>query len=982
MFPKKKNSKKSTAVKSARLIKKNKLSLTKEKPALPAIAKAAAGKRTKRVLKKKIARKKTANKKKPIKKITPRQSSSATKISPRSTKDNWELKIFEFTEDDQELELNHSPEELAVETLEPAAATTSAPPVNPPAKQSTEVLIKVNHAQRQPSSVYRPSVLDLKNLSGKTQIKPESYDLSFLAKFEDSPQTTFYQIFSWPEDTAAQDNSLIRKLRLFLNLTAIAWLLYLSLLAYQLLQPVSQGLFKIISFIARSFAEHIATIGSSLKLFFLVLTGQAKFSPDNFLYPERLSVQPNIFALVRPVATRTVGFNSLAFKSAGLFILIALVIALPIKGLALLDEVSVEKQKVLGVSETAYSTLQLALEDIKNYSWISASSRFAESHEQFSELAIEFADLNSGWKKFLLLLPVVKTKIHTAESLVAIGVDLSRLGEELSQLLYLLQTSDDSVTVTQKISVIRKSIDNIQVIEDRINTSFSQVSINALPEDRRAEVLGLKNTLPKLFSSLDQVDELLGFAYQVLGGDKQQKYLLIFQNSDEIRPTGGFMGSLSTVDIYQGKVMSMATPTGGPYDWQGWLTEKTIAPRPLWIVNPVWQFQDANWFYNYPSTVEKVLKFYHQTEPAVVDGVIAVNSYVLPQILEIVGPVELPDYNKVLTPENVLLEIQKAVELEYDRLENQPKKIIGDLLAVIVQRLAAGEKGNLMTFLELTNQSLLEREVQMYFIDPSLQAKVKEWGWNGQAVETSGDYLAVINTNIAGAKTDKFMLLEMHLSSEINLAGEIINTLTITRTNDGIPGDIFYGHNNVNYLRVYVPLGSQLLSAAGDFEPPADEFFELPDPEAIIDQTLQKHVTNSFYDEELGIRITEEFGKTAFAGWLQTNLAEVNTVTFVYKLPFTVRNINTKTDNSLVNEFNRFLQYLGIDIEAGNKNWHTFYWQKQSGQRNTTATYTLSYPPEWSVDYTSLPGYKQRNSINYQMPLTQDFNNGVLFGIE
>lgn len=99
-----------------------------------------------------------------------------------------------------------------------------------------------------------------------------------------------------------------------------------------------------------------------------------------------------------------------------------------------------------------------------------------------------------------------------------------------------------------------------------------------MPDDIQDDVRLLKNNLPQLFSSLEQVDELLDFSYKVLGGDKQQRYLLVFQNSDELRPTGGFMGSLSIVDVYQGKILNSETPTGGPYDWQGWLKEKPWLP--------------------------------------------------------------------------------------------------------------------------------------------------------------------------------------------------------------------------------------------------------------------------------------------------------------------------------------------------------------------------------------------------------------------
>ena len=94
------------------------------------------------------------------------------------------------------------------------------------------------------------------------------------------------------------------------------------------------------------------------------------------------------------------------------------------------------------------------------------------------------------------------------------------------------------------------------------------------------------NEIVSLSSALDSVF-----------GDKQLKrYLIVFQNNNEIRPTGGFMGSFALVDIQKGKILNIDIPGGGTYDLKGQMKKEVEPPLPLQLSNNRWEFQDANWF--------------------------------------------------------------------------------------------------------------------------------------------------------------------------------------------------------------------------------------------------------------------------------------------------------------------------------------------------------------------------------------------------
>ncbi|MFH1226013.1 MAG: hypothetical protein V1684_01845, partial [bacterium] len=92
-------------------------------------------------------------------------------------------------------------------------------------------------------------------------------------------------------------------------------------------------------------------------------------------------------------------------------------------------------------------------------------------------------------------------------------------------------------------------------------------------------------------------------------------------------------------------------------------------------------------------------------------------------------------------------------------------------------------------------------------------------------------------------------------------------------------------YKNVDYLRVYLPQGSELISASG-FVKPADNYF-LPAPEHYqADADLTRIETAVKIDSSSQTRISHEFGKTVFGNWVQTDLGETSVVVLKYRLPF------------------------------------------------------------------------------------------------
>lgn len=482
--------------------------------------------------------------------------------------------------------------------------------------------------------------------------------------------------------------------------------------------------------------------------------------------------------------------------------------------------------------------------------------------------------------------------------------------------------------------------------------AVSNVDPEKLPTELRTRVTLLKTTLAQGEYAVRELQSLVNLGVAVLGHDRPRTYLFVFQNQTELRPTGGFMGSIAEVIFDRGELRSIRVPGGGPYDLRNQLLARVRPPEPLGLVSSRWEFQDANWFPDFPTSAEKINWFWSQSNQPTLDGVIAINATVLQSLLTLTGPVTLSEYGKTFDADNVLLELQKSVELEYDKAENKPKKIIGDLLPAILEKMKATDHTQMLRYAQAFGTALETKEMQVWFRDPEEQAQMTELHWDGAFPAVVGDTLAVNEANIGGQKTDAVIDEQVTHDIAIQEDGSIVDTLTLVRRHNGLSGELFHGANNVAYVRAYVPQGSILLSATG-FQPPPTTAFKQPLAEDLPDADVTAYEQGLQIDPS-GVRVTQEFGRTAYGGWVQLGPGKVSETTYRYKLPFTAFELAERLKVSVpgaepVATADRAAYFLSI--------------VSQSGKPGRGLIIRLQVPVRWQLAWTNQK-WQLRNGIH------------------
>ena len=597
--------------------------------------------------------------------------------------------------------------------------------------------------------------------------------------------------------------------------------------------------------------------------------------------------------------------------------------------------------------------------------------------QNFSQAQKEFSGINFLAQEAFKIVPQVNKQFITAKKLVEIGQKLSASAVLITDTLSQINSSstDQNQNLTDKLSALKDSLNLVLPDIKLANQDLNDIYLNEIPQEYQSKIELLQTNLPVLEKNITKFINYSDLILKFLGQDSQKRYLLLFQNNNEIRPTGGFIGSYALIDIDRGNIRKINVPSGGPYDLRAGLKANIKSPLPLNIINPRWEFQDANWFADLPTSADKLIWFYEKSGGPTVDGLIFVNATFLEKILALTGPIELTDYNKTITAENFFTEIQESVELEYDKTQNKPKQIIADLTPIIINRLLHTKQQKFSELLDIMLSSLSEKEIQLYFTNYSLEKLVLDNNWGGQMKDTDNDYLEIVSTNIAGEKTDAKIDQQADLKTAIQPDGTIINTLTITKTHTGQAGEVFYGVPNIDYLRIYVPKGSELLSATGFSQLP-EEFFLTSDTEIYdIDPDLAYSEFSRKLEPTSQTAIYNEGNKTVFANWLKIDPSQTQTVMLQYKLPFKLSFVSPNND-LLANIFNK----LNFKEEHSNLQKYSLLWQKQSGKKNYPISSEIIFPQELNYQIIYPDNLKKNgNNFIYKSALNDDKFLAIIF---
>jgi hypothetical protein len=315
-------------------------------------------------------------------------------------------------------------------------------------------------------------------------------------------------------------------------------------------------------------------------------------------------------------------------------------------------------------------------------------------------------------------------------------------------------------------------------------------------------------------------------------------YLIMVQNQDELRATGGFISSAGLLIVEQGQII--AFEFADSYTVDDYLNKPYgLPPEPLYefMLAELFGFRDANFWPDFPTSAEKSMTLYTYGQEIPLDGVMAVDQEFVRLLVTALGELTLPDEPRPVTGRNIIPLMRSSWQLQEDQANSEwfagRKSFIGEVAAVIRSRLESDPGSIELVALAQALQTAVDgKHLQVYLRDPALAAAGRRIGWDGRLDHNAGqDYLMVVDSNVGfnkvNAIVDRSLLYEVALAKEgggqarvtVNYQNQGNNPNHACRhqgfdygpgiTYDSLIYDCYW-----NFLRVYTPKGSELLDAS------------------------------------------------------------------------------------------------------------------------------------------------------------------------
>ncbi len=537
--------------------------------------------------------------------------------------------------------------------------------------------------------------------------------------------------------------------------------------------------------------------------------------------------------------------------------------------------------------------------------------------------------------------------VAAAESLVEVGDIGLGLVDEVVTLREQNEADPDFELTAGLVEFIATSSADVDRIDQLI--ADAQQDLAAIPDDAAEQILEARDLVAEPLDTylplLEQYREIDDIAPELMGWGGQKRYLVLAQNPAELRPAGGYAGTVGLITVEDGSLTSQEFINVYDLDLQKdlpfveppeELTEILLAADAEG--NPQsWRLADAAWSPDFPTGAEKSAEFYAiEADGTEVDGVIAITTYAIDRLLEVVGAVEVPAYDVTVEPGDVTLTLLGATRGAPGDLEGR-KDVLDALARTLMQRLLSLPPDQWGAMIEALEDIGAERQALVWLADPEAQELVLENGWAGEVRTDPGDYLYVVESNVA--PTSKYNLVIDRSDSlvvKLDSEGNAVNSVRLDWQNDALrEGEEFeairsFSESEIGwyggYIRTLVPEGSELVTASG--ETASSEVFDAD-------------------------RITDEAGRTAFANNLLMEPGE-SSLSYFWSVP-----------------------EVAVETDDG---WeYSLVVQKQPGARAVPLSVRIDLPDGATVVESTEGMTVDGDRLRYETDLTEDVELRVLY---
>ena len=460
---------------------------------------------------------------------------------------------------------------------------------------------------------------------------------------------------------------------------------------------------------------------------------------------------------------------------------------------------------------------------------------YAAAAASFDQAAASFAGaddaLTAPWALPARLVPGVAQNLTAAQGLASAAAEASI---DLSAALSVVDPEQlrvvdgrfdiDAVRLIQE--PFHEVQDSIGALESAIDDAESPWLISPLA----TRLADLDEELTDNGARLDNAVLAVDLAPQLLGADEPRRYFVAFTTPAEVRGHGGFMGNWVELTADEGRLtVSDSGRTGdlnrattdarsitGPQDWVDQWGRYGFTNGPDGSTGDV-PWSNVTISPQFPSTAQVIAELYPQSGGAELDGVFAMDPYVLEALLGMTGPVSVDSTDAQLDRRNVL---QFLLVDQYE-IDDSPTRIdlLDEVSRATIDRVLGGALPNPTVVARELGPVAAEGRLTGWARDPAEQELFDRVKLSAALprLDDGDDGYAVVLNNAGANKLDVYLGRDIAYDAVVDPAtGAVEATLTVELTNevtvDGLPDSVTGNYTgdeigtNRTLLTLYSPL--------------------------------------------------------------------------------------------------------------------------------------------------------------------------------
>ncbi|MCX8009009.1 MAG: DUF4012 domain-containing protein [Patescibacteria group bacterium] len=432
---------------------------------------------------------------------------------------------------------------------------------------------------------------------------------------------------------------------------------------------------------------------------------------------------------------------------------------------------------------------------------------------------------------------------------------------------------------------------------DKLRKEIEMIDPMRYPEEirgikLRSQIVSAKATIENAANLFVNAQPLLIKLPEILGEPKEKRYLILFQNDKELRPTGGFLTAFAQFRFARGK--AILERSDDIYKLDEAKRKRFQAPKEILTYHKgvnEWHIRDSNLSPDLKLSMQQFEEMYETVAGREkIDGIITVDTHAFVEFLRVLGPLYIG--GREFSVENdprcdcpkAVYELEDYATRPVNYIRTDRKDIIGVLMQTMIQ-MALGTSPSKYwgQLFQVGLNQIYEKHIMAYFKDEETQKAVEAFNMAGRIMtkeETAAvlkyregegwDYLHVNHSNMAGQKANMFVKESFTKDVTINGDGTITTKLTVDYKNPFPGSDCNLERGGLclnaplrNWVRVYVPKGSKLIEGKGTISPSTGK------PQEMITY--------------------ESLGKTVFEGFLIVNPKGIAKLELTYTSPVNVQ---------------------------------------------------------------------------------------------